>query len=387
MEPAHASNEFTANAQTKSQQDNSFIKKYFSLENNPLIDLISSRFHSNDFTQKRTDYIRRRLWLMCMFFAVTVPLFTIFDFFTLSNEHAKTLLNMRLTLSIALLVMAYIVKKCSSVLLVRYVVALAFFMPAVFYLFVMLTFDKATDAPLIFSMMPFLIIAMISLFPLTIRGGSILITLIFLPFLAFQFSIFDGDYWLLFNAMWLFFLFSGISLWLQTAQLSMLMNLYRESTIDPLTKLINRRALLRSVNQLQNQKTPFCIVMFDLDRFKRINDTYGHLAGDKVLKITAQTIKQQLNAVDIIARYGGEEFIAILPNQHLKQAIHTAERIAKALREEVIELSSDETIQVTSSIGVTQYQALEDIEATLKRADDLLYHAKEQGRDMVIADG
>jgi len=386
MEASQKRSVISEKAQRLEQQKKSVFKQYFTLENNPLVDIISSRFHSTDFTQKRTDYIRSRLWLMCMFFALTVPLFTLFDFFTLSYEHAQSLLVARVLLSVSLFALAHLVKKCSSVLLIKYVIALAFFFPSIFYLAAMLTFEKAGDAPLIFSMMPYLIIAMIGLFPLTLRGGGILIFLISLPFLIFHLNTFNGDYWLLFNALWLFLLFSGISLWLQVAQLSMLMNLYRESTVDPLTKLINRRALIRTVEQLKSQNTSFSVVMFDLDRFKRINDSYGHLEGDKVLKMAALTIKQKLSSTDIVARYGGEEFLAVLPNKQVNHAIIAAERIANALREQTILLNTGETITVTSSIGVTQYKPFEKIEDIFKRVDDLLYHAKEQGRDRVISD-
>lgn len=361
------------------------VQTLFRLESNSLIDLISSRYHSRDFTQKRSDYIRRRLWIMCFFFAVTVPLFSVFDFITLPYQHANLLFFARLILSISLFCMAYLVKRSSSVSLIKYIVACAFLLPSLFYLVVMMTFDTIQETPLIFSMMVYLIIAMIGLFPLTIRGGLILISLIFLPFIFVQWSFLNDDYWALFNAIWLFALFSGISLWLQIAQLSMLMHLYRESTIDPLTKLINRRVLLRTLAQLKQHKTSFCVVMFDLDRFKRINDTYGHLAGDKVLKSAAFTIKQSLSQDELIARYGGEEFVAVFPNHSLEQTVEKAKAIAQSLREKIIHLNEDATISVTSSIGVTQHRHNEEIEHTFKRVDDLLYDAKEQGRDRVIA--
>jgi len=392
MKSSHTENLFAVKENVLATKKKSVFKQYFTFENNPLIDIITSHSHSNDFTQKRTDYIQSRLWLMCIFFAVTVPLFTFFDFFTLPQEQAQILLIDRILLSVTLFFLAYLVKNHPTILMIKYVTALAFFFPSVFYLATMFTFEQndLANVPLIFSMVPYLTIAMVGLFPLTIRGGGILIFLIFLPFLTFQLSIFNGDYWLLFNALWLFFLFSGISLWLQTAQLSMLMNLYRESTVDPLTKLINRRVLMRTVEQLKTQNkldnSSFSVIMFDLDRFKRINDSHGHQVGDKVLIMAAETIKEELKSTDIVARYGGEEFLAVLPEIQLNQAIDFAEQIAKAIRTKSLLLDSGEKIYVTSSIGVTQYKAFEEIEETFKRVDDLLYHAKDQGRDRVISD-
>lgn len=362
------------------------LTTYFSLENNPLVELVSSNTHSADFTQKRSEYIRGRLWIMCMFFAFSVPIFSIFDFITFAHQHAKTLLIARMTLSISLFFMAYRVKRSSSVSLIKYVIALSFLLPSIFYLTIMNTFASLESVPHIFTMMPYLILAMIGLFPLTVRGGLILISLIFVPFIMVQMQFFNGDYWQLFNALWLFLLFAGISLWLQLAQLSMLMNLYRESTIDPLTKLINRRVLLRRIEQLKSHATKFSVVMFDLDRFKRINDTYGHLAGDKVLKVASNIIKTNLSCRDIVARYGGEEFVAVLPSTNLHSAILKAEMIAAQLKALPIQINDQSEITITSSIGVTAYQQDEEIETLFKRVDDLLYDAKELGRDRVVSD-
>ncbi|MDE3270461.1 GGDEF domain-containing protein [Pseudoalteromonas sp. G4] len=386
MEPTPLSDVYTEQSEPLTLLKKLKLQTYFSLENNPLIELVSSNTHSVDFTHKRSEYIRGRLWIMCMFFAFSVPAFSFFDFLTLDYQHAEILLVARLTLSISLFIMAYRVKRSSSVSLIKHVIALSFFLPALFYFSIMFTFSSLQDVPLIFTMMPYLILAMIGLFPLTIRGGVILISLIFMPFMLVQVHFFQGDYWQLFNAVWLFILFAGISLWLQIAQLSMLMNLYRESTIDPLTKLINRRVMLRRIDMLKAHATRFSVVMFDLDRFKRINDTYGHLAGDKVLKVASNIIKKNLTRSDIVARYGGEEFVAILPSTSAIEAIKKAELIASSLKASKITMSNNEEITVTSSIGVTAYQQGEAIEALFKRVDDLLYDAKELGRDRVVSD-
>lgn len=386
MEPTPLSDVYSEQSEPLTLLKKLKLQTYFNLENNPLIELISSNTHSLDFTHKRSEYIRGRLWIMCMFFAFSVPAFAFFDFLTLDYQHAEILLVARLTLSISLFFMAYRVKRSSSVSLIKHIIALSFFLPSLFYFSIMFTFSSLKEVPLIFTMMPYLILAMIGLFPLTIRGGLILISLIFIPFMLVQLHFFQGDYWQMFNAVWLFILFAGISLWLQIAQLSMLMNLYRESTIDPLTKLINRRVMLRRIEMLKAHATRFSVVMFDLDRFKRINDTYGHLAGDKVLKVASNIIIKNLTGSDIVARYGGEEFVAILPNTSVVEAIKKAELIASSLKASKITMSNKVDITVTSSIGVTAYQQGEAIEALFKRVDDLLYDAKELGRDRVVSD-
>ncbi|GMM84704.1 diguanylate cyclase [Pseudoalteromonas sp. MTN2-4] len=214
--------------------------------------------------------------------------------------------------------MAYFIKKCCSALLIKKVVALSFFLLSFFYLASMMTFDSLNDVPSIFSMtchlfsmLPYLILAIVGLFPLTIRGSLILMTFIFCPFTIVQSLFYQANVWSLFNNTWLFVLFAGISLWLKVAQLSMLIHLYRESTVDPLTKLINRRVLLRSIEHLKSGAIKFSDIMFDLYRFKRINDTFGHIAGDKVLKEAACVLSNSVRSTDIVSRYGREEFAIV----------------------------------------------------------------------------
>ena len=240
--------------------------------------------------------------------------------------------------------------------------------------------------PSIFSMMPYFILAMLGLFPLTISGGFFVVVCVFTPFVIFKVFLVKQPFWLLFNDVWLFMLFAGISLWLQVGQLSMLMKLYRESTVDPLTKLINRRVLLRLAHTSNDYHEMYSVIMFDLDRFKRVNDTYGHAAGDKVLVAVAQVIQKELRTTDIIARFGGEEFVAVLPKVNLRDAKIMASRVAVAISRQVIVLVDDTELSVTASVGVTQRKQDESIDEALIRADNFLYFAKESGRDLVISD-
>ncbi|SIS42019.1 GGDEF domain-containing protein [Neptunomonas antarctica] len=373
----------------KKQQKN----LYTSLISSTLNDVLFSRSHSNDFTQTRYKYIRIRLQLMCLFFAISVPLFAFFDYTALPVVQADFLLKARMSLSISLFILVYIIHRHVSLLATRVTFLLAFLLPSLFYLISMESFNTdALTTPLTFKMMPYLIISMLGLFPLTICSGLLMIIIVFLPAALFELDTLNQNYYPLLNKTWLFILFSGISLWLQAGQLSMLMKLYRESTIDPLTGLINRRVLLRQARIAQKNATqysqPFSVMMFDLDRFKRINDNYGHAIGDKVLVSISGIMKEELRSADTIARYGGEEFVVILPDVCLAHAIVIAERIANTIRRQEVSLEDNnaaaEIIHVTSSIGVTQYMKGEDIEQTLKRVDNLLYHAKESGRDKVI---
>jgi diguanylate cyclase (GGDEF)-like protein len=361
---------------------------YFSLDKHALNDLMSTKYHSDDFITTRTSYITIRLWFMCMFFSLSVPVFSFFDFIFLPNKEAIYLLSARIVLSISLLMLAQALKMWSLVRTVRIVMPLAFLLPMLFFVTSMLIIKNipVEVVPSIFSMMPYFILAMLGLFPLTISVGFFVIFCIFTPFVIYNLVLVNKPFWLFFNDIWLFMLFAGISLWLQVGQLSMLMKLYRESTVDPLTKLINRRVLLRLARRSHEYHEVYSVVMFDLDRFKRVNDNYGHAIGDKVLVAVAKVIQKELRATDIIARFGGEEFVAILPKTKLDDANIIASRVAVAISRQVITLADGNELIVTASVGVTQRKQAENLDDVLKRADDFLYFAKDNGRNQVICD-
>lgn len=379
----------TANPKTAKTK---VFSAYFSLENNPLIDIISAKYHSSDFNQTRANYVRGRLWLMCLFFAITVPAFAIIDFFILPKSQAISLLLTRCALSASLFAVAFVLRKPTSLPILRLCSLIAFLLPSLFYLHSMTSFTDISPSqlPIVYSMLPYLIVAMSGLFPLTILGGLTLISVVFIPFIGYEISQYQASLWPAINAAWLFMLFAGISLWLQTSQLSMLMKLYRESTVDPLTKLINRRVLMRVVEkeQIKNKEhnIPFSLLMFDLDKFKRINDNYGHFAGDQVLVMAANVIKQVLGKSNTAARFGGEEFVGVLSATKLAQATEIAEQLSQKLKAERVVLADGTELKVTASIGVIQCTSDETVEAAFKRADDLLYVAKDTGRDKVVTE-
>lgn len=155
---------------------------------------------------------------------------------------------------------------------------------------------------------------------------------------------------------------------------------------DGLTKLANRAHLDEYMETLfdENQMldTNFCLMVFDLDHFKLVNDTYGHDAGDIVLQRVAQYLRTIFRTSDFLARYGGEEFVAILPNIKFDQARVIAERALEYLRSNPIQISDDIEIFITASVGLSE-RAREDTapEQVLKRSDRALYKAKCGGRN------
>lgn len=157
---------------------------------------------------------------------------------------------------------------------------------------------------------------------------------------------------------------------------------------DPLTGVGNRNSmqqtLQRDIHSARRHAQSLTVLMIDIDHFKRVNDSYGHSAGDSVLVQVAQSIQQQLRAVDALFRYGGEEFLAVLPNTDKQQASLVAKRILNSL-EQLKAQAADQEIQVTVSIGSAALNADDTLETLLQRADSALYRAKKQGRNQVQA--
>lgn len=159
------------------------------------------------------------------------------------------------------------------------------------------------------------------------------------------------------------------------------------AVIDPLTGCYNRREfenqLKRNISGAVRHKTKLSLFMFDLDYFKTINDTYGHLAGDTVLKEVSAIVQQNMRTDDILARYGGEEFIAILPDTDKARAMELADRLRSRISRKTV-THGDHQIKVTASFGVSEMGRDTDMERIIQDADTMLYKAKRSGRNTVM---
>lgn len=162
--------------------------------------------------------------------------------------------------------------------------------------------------------------------------------------------------------------------------------IYKMTIVDGLTGAYNKRYLFESLGRelprANRYKRPLSVLMVDIDHFKSINDDYGHLAGDAVLKELSSVIQGRLRPDDVLSRYGGEEFVVVLPETDLAGAATAAESL-RALVETSHFHFEGEPIKVTISIGVAQYDGTSDVTALLKAADDKLYEAKNSGRNRV----
>ena len=162
----------------------------------------------------------------------------------------------------------------------------------------------------------------------------------------------------------------------------------QKALIDPLTGLPNRAAwserLDHEVNSWHQRGNSLSLAMLDLDHFKRINDGYGHLAGDKVLKIIANVLRKRLRSGDFIARFGGEEFVLLMPDSGLADALDVGEVLRSAIEACPFHFKG-EPVTITVSMGVAQFLPGERSDLALKRADEALYRAKAAGRNRVQA--
>ena len=160
---------------------------------------------------------------------------------------------------------------------------------------------------------------------------------------------------------------------------------------DALTGLSNRRDFYdkaeHEITRSRRSGQAFCVLMLDVDYFKKINDQYGHAGGDDVLRQLAQLLVAQMRSMDLPARLGGEEFAVLMPSTPLADAVQAAERLRIALQDTPITLGSGQVVNITASLGLAQWEASDpDIDAPLQRADSALYRAKTTGRNRLCTE-
>ncbi|HHV94074.1 MAG TPA: GGDEF domain-containing protein [Firmicutes bacterium] len=159
----------------------------------------------------------------------------------------------------------------------------------------------------------------------------------------------------------------------------------RLSSKDPVTGVYNRKkfdeALDEWIGFSKRYGNPLSLILLDVDNFKEVNDTYGHIVGDSVLKSVAATVSQSIRDTDVFARWGGDEFALLLPNTDIRQAEKLAERIRKCISSS----SSDNPKDITCSFGVAAYEEHDTKQSLLRKVDDLLLQAKTSGKNIVIS--
>ena len=156
------------------------------------------------------------------------------------------------------------------------------------------------------------------------------------------------------------------------------------ATIDRLTGIYNRYAfekfLEEEISRAERYGTDFALIMFDIDNFKKINDTYGHQTGDMILRKITRLVKENIRKSDIFGRWGGEEFMIILPVKSIEEAFKVAEKLRKKIEEHKF----PKVKKVTISAGVTMYRKSDTLKSIIRRVDTALYMAKKSGKNKVV---
>jgi diguanylate cyclase (GGDEF)-like protein len=362
---------------------------------NNIADVLSAASHSQDFNQVRAETVFRRVRILAVAFALAAPLWLPLDWYFLDDQRFRAFFMLRLGWTGAFLGLALWSGGRHRLGFMRLRLAVLVAVPAGFYAASRLILDGGAPSAGVlmgYAFLPLLMAAVLGIFPLTLREGigyaAILAAAVVATDLAYG-SLSDI---LRIRDLWLLGLLFVVAFWAQLSQLGMLLRLHREATRDPLTGLVNRRVLMRSlkreVAEAQRQGEPLSVLLFDLDLFKRVNDAFGHVTGDRVLTRFAAVLERHLPERGMAGRYGGEEFMVVLPGWKRESARERAEAIRRSWVGTWVEGPDGEGLRLTVSIGVASLQGGGDSpEALVERVDEGLYEAKEAGRNLVVTAG
>ncbi|MBV1841489.1 GGDEF domain-containing protein [Photobacterium ganghwense] len=352
-------------------------------------DLWSAKAHSASFRETRSGYLRSRITMLACVWGVLVIAWIPFDLLFLPSGHGEAIALSRALLGAFLFALARANHQQTSLRHAQLCMSLLVIGLNLFYLHAV----WQLDFPLVYSgfiygytLLPIIHVAVLTILPVTLKEslGLLAITAATQLYVDQQAGrIFTpenlADYWLQ-NVLAL------MVLWSQLSKLYMLMRLYRQATLDPLTGVYNRRMLLqqaqKSLQLCDMKKQPFSVLIFDIDKFKRINDTWGHSTGDKVLRGFATFLQGNIRKSDLFGRYGGEEFVLFLPNCNADNAQQIADRMLSAIRQLDLPTGYDQsTLHITTSIGIASYTNGDTLSSMMERADRALYECKDSGRD------
>ena len=357
--------------------------------------LLSPRQHMPLLAQRRALMLLNRCRLFAILFSVLTPAWALIDLLTLPYPLSLQLTALRLVVTAAFIALALWQPMDGRLRSAYRGIALLFATPTLFYIASHLLLRRyhleglsaAIGAG--YAFLPFVLLAGLAIFPLTLLESLAFASPVLLGFiLAGVFDLtgdslpsFGGEFWLL-------SLLAGVSAIAGISQLAFIIVLVHQAIRDPLTGVFSRRSgeEMLGLLQLQAQRAhqPLSLAFIDLDHFKAINDRYGHLAGDQVLRHFAALMLARLRRSDILVRWGGEEFVLLMPGAGAEQA---AQVIAR-LREQGLGERPDGS-GLTASVGVAELwrDDCADWCALVDRADARMYLAKQTGRDRVVSAG
>jgi diguanylate cyclase (GGDEF)-like protein len=352
-------------------------------------DLWSSRSHSSSFKNTRSDYLRSRIVLLSALLGVLLILWIPFDILFLTSAQSIKITFARLFLGSFFFFLALKKHQYNSLRKIQLCIALLSLSLNIFYFYCLTVLDFP-DSNLkygyIYTLLPIIHVAVLTILPVTFKESLSLLSItaiiqIFADYYAGR--LFAPEYLAIY---WLQSVLALMVIWSQVSKLHMLMRLYRQAILDPLTGIYNRRMLLRlgkkSMIECSLNDKPFSVLLFDIDKFKRINDTWGHSVGDKVLTGFTAFVQSKICKTDLFGRYGGEEFILFLPNCPSNTAIKISNRMLTAIRHLKLPIDiENKMLSITTCIGISTYSENDTLASMLERADLALYQCKHSGRD------
>ncbi len=359
------------------------------------VDLMVPFRHNIHIRRHAASVTISRVQLVAAIFAVLVPLSSLIDWFIFPARESALLMVLRFVCGGIFLLLAWPRESAKSPMQANAMLMAVLLVPPLFYLAsinIVLSVELGQFGQLVtklYSMLPTVVLAGLAIFPLTafevaiFAAPAFLLGAIGLYMEGQTFSLMENG-----PELWLMVLVMGGAMFSGMSQLHYMAVLVNRAMVDPLTQAYTRRSgneaieLLFRLSALQN--TPLSVAFFDLDKFKSINDSYGHEEGDKALKTLAEKLKQGLRKGDVLVRWGGEEFIAILNNTDAEGARIVIER----LREVGFGLRPD-GLPLTASIGLAErsQDEMPDWAHLVEKADGRMYEAKRSGRDRAVFPG
>lgn len=352
-------------------------------------EVLSAKSHAVAFNTTRATYLRTRLVSLCYLWAVLCVLWIPVDVMLLQDA-AGELTVQRLIFSVVLLFIGWMMSQRSTINACRNTMLALVVCLNMFYILAnhSLGYPHSINAfSYCYNLLPFVYVVILAILPLTVKES---LSLMVVTALSQIYVDVQSSALLSFETLALYWLQTVVGLlviWAQTSKLHMMLRLYRHATLDPLTGIYNRRMLLtlakRDFENTRVHSRPYSVLLMDLDKFKRINDRYGHHAGDLVLQAFTHAVQETQRKSDIFGRFGGEEFILFLPKCSADNAQLVADRIMTRVRDMEIPVEGfSNPLKVTTSIGISTSRTQDDdLSSILAQADQALYVAKNAGRD------
>lgn len=360
--------------------------------------MLTSIKHSSMFSEYRARFILSRVYVASAVFSILTPLWMIASFLLLPLTTSEYLAVTFVVCDISFILLAVFSRRSNGLTSARLSVTALFSIPTVFFVVIRVIlsghhFDSSGQAlAVLYAFSPFVFVACIAIFPLVMLETIAVSVPVLLTFLAsdfFHFSmsvhnriIFTGMKDVSLSILLLFVaIVSGIS---SLSQLNIMHKLFEESIQDPLTHLWNRRSgekfLQQQMAYAKRHHVPISVVFLDMDNFKRVNDTFGHKAGDHILTKAAEHLKKGLRISDAIIRWGGEEFVIVLPKTTYQSAYA---RIAALCQSDPIKRPDGQPLTWSGGIAQWPGDRVDSWEELVKSADERMYRAKHDGKNRI----